>query len=45
MGESTSTEDMKTQPVLKSAMVWAIFMGISSNPRYQTVYLVERMVG
>ena len=44
MGESTSSEDMKTQPVLKSAMVWAIFMGISSNPRYQTVYLVERMV-
>jgi hypothetical protein len=32
-------------PVVGTALVWGIFMGVSSNLRYQAVFGVERLVG
>lgn len=36
--------DVAVPPLLKSAFVWAVFMGVSSNTRYQTVVGLERLV-
>ena len=43
LGQSVAPEDVKTQPIFKTAIVWTLFMGLSSNTRYQAVYLFERM--
>jgi hypothetical protein len=32
-------------PVVGTALVWGIFMGVSSNLRYQAVFGIERLVG
>jgi len=38
-------EDAVTPPpVFKTALVWGLFMGVSSNLRYQTVFGLERLV-
>lgn len=44
LGQSLNPEDVKTQPIVQTAIVWTLFMGLSSNTRYQTVYLIERVV-
>jgi Protein RETICULATA-related len=31
-------------PLLKTALVWGLFMGVSSNLRYQAVFGLERLV-
>jgi hypothetical protein len=31
-------------PILKTALVWGLFMGVSSNLRYQAVFGLERLV-
>ena len=31
-------------PILRTAMVWGLFMGVSSNLRYQAVFGLERLV-
>ena len=37
--------DAPLPPVVGTALVWGIFMGVSSNLRYQAVFGVERLVG
>lgn len=32
-------------PIVGTALVWGIFMGVSSNLRYQAVFGIERLVG
>lgn len=39
-----SEHDVPVPPLLKSALVWGLFMGVSSNVRYQTVFGLERLV-
>ncbi|GJP38740.1 hypothetical protein CLOM_g23155 [Closterium sp. NIES-68] len=45
-GESAHTEDshVKPPPLFKTALLWGAFMAISSNPRYQVVTGLERLV-
>jgi hypothetical protein len=31
-------------PLFKTALVWGLFMGVSSNTRYQIVFGLERLV-
>eukprot|EP01025_Chloroclados_australasicus_P039521 TRINITY_DN4094_c0_g1_i1.p1 TRINITY_DN4094_c0_g1~~TRINITY_DN4094_c0_g1_i1.p1 ORF type:complete len:435 (+),score=36.43 TRINITY_DN4094_c0_g1_i1:90-1307(+) len=37
-------DDVPIPPLIKTALVWGMFMGLSSNVRYQIVYGLERMV-
>eukprot|EP00197_Chlamydomonas_leiostraca_P015215 CAMPEP_0202886002 /NCGR_PEP_ID=MMETSP1391-20130828/41951_1 /ASSEMBLY_ACC=CAM_ASM_000867 /TAXON_ID=1034604 /ORGANISM="Chlamydomonas leiostraca, Strain SAG 11-49" /LENGTH=362 /DNA_ID=CAMNT_0049569265 /DNA_START=170 /DNA_END=1260 /DNA_ORIENTATION=+ len=37
-------DDVAVPPLLKTALVWGLFMGISSNLRYQAVFGLERLV-
>jgi hypothetical protein len=39
-----SEDDVEVPPVLKSALVWGLFMGVSANTRYQLVFGLERIV-
>jgi len=39
-----TASDVAVPPLIKSAFVWALFMGVSSNTRYQTVVGLERLV-
>lgn len=36
--------DVTVPPLIQSALVWALFMGVSSNTRYQIVFGLERLV-
>jgi hypothetical protein len=39
------TEDsVAVPPLFKTALVWGLFMGVSSNIRYQTVFGLERLI-
>ena len=40
----SSEDDVEVPPVLKSALVWGLFMGASANTRYQIVFGLERVV-
>jgi hypothetical protein len=37
--------DAPMPPIVGTALVWGIFMGVSSNLRYQAVFGIERLVG
>nr|QKY15095.1 RETICULATa-RELATEd chloroplastic-like isoform a (C2E21) [Polytomella parva] len=39
-----SEHDKAVPPILKTAAVWGLFMGVSSNLRYQAVFGLERLV-
>lgn len=39
-----SEHDVAVPPLVKTALVWGFFMGVSSNLRYQTVFGLERLV-
>uniref|UniRef100_A0A7S3QST0 Uncharacterized protein n=1 Tax=Dunaliella tertiolecta TaxID=3047 RepID=A0A7S3QST0_DUNTE len=39
-----SEDDVAVPPLFKSALVWGLFMGVSSNLRYQAVFGLERIV-
>ncbi|XP_002974449.2 protein RETICULATA-RELATED 1, chloroplastic [Selaginella moellendorffii] len=36
--------DVPVPPLVKSALLWAVFMGVSSNTRYQVINGLERVV-
>lgn len=36
----TKEDDVKVPPLLQTALVWGLFMGVSSNVRYQVRKLV-----
>ncbi|GIL81612.1 hypothetical protein Vretimale_1224 [Volvox reticuliferus] len=40
----TKEEDVPVPPLFKTALVWGLFMGVSSNTRYQIVFGLERLV-
>lgn len=40
----THEDDVDVPPVVKSALVWGLFMGVSANTRYQIVAGLERVV-
>lgn len=40
----TSEHDVAVPPLFKTALVWGLFMGVSSNLRYQVVFGLERLV-
>jgi hypothetical protein len=40
----STEDDVEVPPVLKSALVWGLFMGASANTRYQIVFGLERVV-
>jgi hypothetical protein len=42
---STDPLDAPMPPIIGTALVWGIFMGVSSNLRYQAVFGIERLVG
>lgn len=37
-------DDVKVPPLMGTALVWGLFMGTSSNVRYQVVFGLERLV-
>ena len=37
-------EEVPVPPLFRTALVWALFMGVSSNTRYQVVFGLERLV-
>ncbi|KXZ42750.1 hypothetical protein GPECTOR_120g417 [Gonium pectorale] len=37
-------DDVPVPPLFKTALVWGLFMGVSSNTRYQIVFGLERLV-
>lgn len=37
-------DDVEIPPLAKTALVWGLFMGVSANVRYQTVFGLERLV-
>jgi hypothetical protein len=39
-----SEHDVAVPPLVGTALVWGLFMGVSSNLRYQTVFGLERLV-
>jgi hypothetical protein len=39
-----SEHDVPVPPLVGTALVWGLFMGVSSNLRYQTVFGLERLV-
>ncbi|KAK8683385.1 hypothetical protein V6N13_039446 [Hibiscus sabdariffa] len=39
-----SDEDIPVPPLLKSAALWGVFIGVSSNTRYQIINGLERLV-
>jgi hypothetical protein len=39
-----SDDDVAVPPLVMTALVWGLFMGCSSNVRYQTVFGLERLV-
>ncbi|KAK8553091.1 hypothetical protein V6N13_141693 [Hibiscus sabdariffa] len=39
-----SEEDIPVPPLLKSAALWGVFLGVSSNTRYQIINGLERLV-
>ena len=41
---ASSENDVEPPPVFESALVWAGFMGVSANTRYQIVFGLERIV-
>ncbi|GLI61148.1 hypothetical protein VaNZ11_003432 [Volvox africanus] len=40
----TKEDDVPVPPLFKTALVWGLFMGVSSNTRYQIVFGLERLV-
>jgi hypothetical protein len=42
--QGPSEHDVPVPPLLKTALVWGLFMGVSSNLRYQAVFGLERAV-
>lgn len=40
----TSEDDVPVPPLVKTALVWGLFMGVSANLRYQAVFGLERLV-
>jgi len=40
----TSEDDVAVPPLFRTALVWGLFMGVSSNLRYQVVFGLERLV-
>eukprot|EP00884_Botryococcus_braunii_P007742 jgi/Botrbrau1/1696/Bobra.116_2s0038.1 len=40
-----SEHDVPPPPVVKTALTWGLFMGVSSNLRYQVVFGLERLGG
>lgn len=44
MGGGMSESDVPIPPLLQTALVWGLFMGVSSNTRYQIVVGLERLV-
>ena len=40
----TSEHDVAVPPLFRTALVWGLFMGVSSNLRYQVVFGLERLV-
>eukprot|EP01023_Acetabularia_acetabulum_P053497 TRINITY_DN5991_c4_g1_i2.p1 TRINITY_DN5991_c4_g1~~TRINITY_DN5991_c4_g1_i2.p1 ORF type:complete len:411 (-),score=61.49 TRINITY_DN5991_c4_g1_i2:2157-3338(-) len=42
--EGEDEDDVAIPPLFKTALVWGMFMGLSSNVRYQIVYGLERLV-
>jgi uncharacterized protein YmfQ (DUF2313 family) len=41
---TTSEHDVAVPPLMRTALVWGLFMGVSSNSRYQVVFGLERIV-
>lgn len=39
-----SEHDVAVPPLFRTALVWGLFMGVSSNLRYQAVFGLERLV-
>lgn len=39
-----SEHSVAVPPLLQTSLVWGLFMGVSSNIRYQTVFGLERLV-
>ena len=39
-----SEHDVPVPPLVRTALVWGLFMGLSSNLRYQVVFGLERLV-
>ncbi|PSC75317.1 saccharopine dehydrogenase [Micractinium conductrix] len=39
-----SEHDVAVPPLVRTALVWGLFMGVSSNTRYQVVFGLERIV-
>lgn len=39
-----SESDVPIPPLIQTALVWGLFMGVSSNTRYQIVVGLERLV-
>eukprot|EP00210_Caulerpa_lentillifera_P008522 g8129.t1 len=44
MAGGAKADDVAVPPLIKTAFVWALFMGVSSNTRYQIVVGLERLV-
>ncbi|KEH23035.1 plant/K8E10-2 protein [Medicago truncatula] len=40
----TSEDDVPVPPLLKSAALWGVFLGVSSNTQYQVINGLERLV-
>eukprot|EP00210_Caulerpa_lentillifera_P003545 g3381.t1 len=44
MAGGATADDVAVPPLIKTALVWGLFMGVSSNTRYQIVVGLERLV-
>lgn len=42
--QGSSEHDVAVPPLVRTALVWGMFMGLSSNSRYQVVFGLERIV-
>ncbi|UPR03115.1 protein RETICULATA-related [Chloropicon primus] len=42
--DSEVLDEVPVPPLFRTALVWALFMGVSSNTRYQVVFGLERLV-
>ncbi|KDD72152.1 hypothetical protein H632_c3782p0, partial [Helicosporidium sp. ATCC 50920] len=43
-GHPPEEDEVPIPPLLKTALVWGLFMGVSANLRYQTVFGIESLV-
>jgi len=44
LANSLVPDEVPVPPLFRTACVWALFMGLSSNARYQAVFGLERIV-